>query len=146
NLRNWWTEQDKTQFQERGAKLSAHYSHYEPLEGHHVNGDLTLGENIGDLGGLTVALKAYEISLDGKPAPVLDGFTGEQRVLISWAQVWRAKYRDEALKQRLATDPHSPPYIRVIGLLPNIPQFYTAFDIKEGDAMYLAPEKRVKIW
>ncbi|WP_397472622.1 M13 family metallopeptidase, partial [Rheinheimera sp.] len=78
NLRNWWTEQDKTQFQERGAKLSAHYSHYEPLEGHHVNGDLTLGENIGDLGGLTVALKAYEISLDGKPAPVLDGFTGEQ--------------------------------------------------------------------
>ena len=132
NLRNWWTEQDKTQFQERGAKLSAHYSHYEPLEGHHVNGDLTLGENIGDLGGLTVALKAYEISLDGKPAPVLDGFTGEQRVLISWAQVWRAKYRDEALKQRLATDPHSPPYIRVIGLLPNIPQFYTAFDIKEG--------------
>ena len=146
NLRNWWTEQDKSQFQERGAKLSAHYSHYEPLEGHHVNGDLTLGENIGDLGGLTVALKAYEISLDGKPAPVLDGFTGEQRVLISWAQVWRAKYRDEALKQRLATDPHSPPYIRVIGLLPNIPQFYTAFDIKEGDAMYLAPEKRVKIW
>ncbi|CAM3785792.1 M13 family metallopeptidase [Rheinheimera salexigens] len=146
NLRNWWTEEDKTQFQQRGAMLSQHYSQYEPLEGYKVNGDLTLGENIGDLGGLTVALKAYEISLEGKEAPVMDGFTGEQRVFISWAQVWRAKYRDEALKQRLATDPHSPPYIRVIGLLPNIPQFYNAFDIKEGDAMYLAPEKRVKIW
>ncbi|MEH8019939.1 M13 family metallopeptidase [Rheinheimera metallidurans] len=146
NLRNWWTEQDKSQFQERGAKLSAHYSQYEPLAGHHVNGDLTLGENIGDLGGLTVALKAYDISLGGKTAPVMDGFTGEQRVLISWAQVWRSKYRDEAMKQRLATDPHSPPSIRVIGLLPNIPQFYTAFDVKEGDAMYLAPEQRVKIW
>ncbi|WNO61724.1 M13 family metallopeptidase [Rheinheimera sp. MMS21-TC3] len=146
NLRNWWTEEDKTQFQKRGAMLSAHYSQYEPLEGHKVNGDLTLGENIGDLGGLTVALKAYELSLNGQDAPVMDGFTGMQRVFISWAQVWRAKYRDEALIQRLATDPHSPPYIRVIGLLPNIPQFYEAFDIKEGDAMYLAPEKRVKIW
>lgn len=146
NLRNWWTEADNEHFRERTTQLSEQYSAYEPLPGSFVNGDLTLGENIGDLGGLTVALKAYQLSLHGKPAPVMDGFTGEQRFFISWAQVWRSKYRDEALKQRLATDPHSPPHYRVIGILPNIPEFYQAFDIKEGDAMYLSPEQRVKIW
>ena len=146
NLRNWWTEQDKGQFQARGAKLVGQYNKFEPLPGVNVNGAVALGENIGDLGGMTVALKAYQLSLDGKEAPVMDGFTGEQRFFISWAQVWRTKFREEALRRQLSTGPHSPAHYRVIGVLPNIPQFYTAFDIKEGDAMYLPPEQRVKIW
>lgn len=146
NLRNWWTEQDKGQFQARGAKLIGQYNKFEPLPGVNVNGAVALGENIGDLGGMTVALKAYQLSLEGKDAPVMDGFTGEQRFFISWAQVWRTKFREEALRRQLSTGPHSPAHYRVIGVLPNIPQFYTAFDIKEGDAMYLPPEQRVKIW
>jgi putative endopeptidase len=146
NLRNWWTEQDKTQFQERGARLIGQYNKFEPLPGLNINGALALGENIGDLGGMTVALKAYQLSLDGKEAPVLDGFTGQQRFFLSWAQVWRSQYREEALKRQLSTGPHSPAHYRVIGVLPNIPEFYTAFDIKEGDPMYTAPEQRVKIW
>lgn len=146
NLRNWWTEQDKGQFQARGAKLIGQYNKFEPLPGVNVNGAVALGENIGDLGGMTVALKAYQLSLDGKDAPVMDSFTGEQRFFISWAQVWRTKFREEALRRQLSTGPHSPAHYRVIGVLPNIPQFYTAFDIKEGDAMYIAPEQRVKIW
>lgn len=146
NLRNWWTEQDKAQFQARGAKLIGQYNRFEPLPGVNVNGAVALGENIGDLGGMTVALKAYQLSLAGKEAPVLDGFTGEQRFFISWAQIWRTKFREEALRRQLSTGPHSPAHYRVIGVLPNIPEFYTAFDIKEGDAMYLPPEQRVKIW
>ncbi|MDX1676515.1 M13 family metallopeptidase [Arsukibacterium sp.] len=146
NLRNWWTEQDKGQFQARGAKLIGQYNKFEPLPGVNVNGAVALGENIGDLGGMTVALKAYKLSLDGKDAPVMDGYTGEQRFFISWAQVWRTKFREEALRRQLSTGPHSPAHYRVIGVLPNIPEFYTAFDIKEGDAMYIAPEQRVKIW
>ncbi|WP_215396742.1 M13 family metallopeptidase [Rheinheimera oceanensis] len=146
NLRNWWTEQDKGQFQARGAKLIGQYNRFEPLPGVNVNGAVALGENIGDLGGMTVALKAYHLSLEGKEAPVMDGFTGEQRFFISWAQVWRTKFREEALRRQLSTGPHSPAHYRVIGVLPNIPQFYTAFDIKEGDKMYLPPEQRVKIW
>lgn len=146
NLRNWWTEQDKMQFQARGAKLIGQYNKFEPLPGLSINGALALGENIGDLGGMTVALKAYQLSLEGKEAPVLDGFTGQQRFFLSWAQVWRSQYREEALKRQLSTGPHSPAHYRVIGVLPNIPEFYTAFDIKEGDAMYIAPEQRVKIW
>ena len=146
NLRNWWTEQDKGQFQARGAKLIGQYNKFEPLPGVNVNGAVALGENIGDLGGMTVALKAYKLSLEGKEAPVMDGFSGEQRFFISWAQVWRTKFREEALRRQLSTGPHSPAHYRVIGVLPNIPEFYTAFDIKEGDAMYIAPEQRVKIW
>lgn len=146
NLRNWWTEQDKAQFQARGGKLIGQYNRFEPLPGVNVNGAVALGENIGDLGGMTVALKAYQLSLAGKEAPVLDGFTGEQRFFISWAQIWRTKFREEALRRQLSTGPHSPAHYRVIGVLPNIPEFYSAFDIKEGDAMYLPPEQRVKIW
>lgn len=146
NLRNWWTEQDKGQFQARGAKLIGQYNRFEPLPGVNVNGAVALGENIGDLGGMTVALKAYHLSLEGKEAPVMDGFTGDQRFFISWAQVWRTKFREEALRRQLSTGPHSPAHYRVIGVLPNIPEFYTAFDIKEGDKMYLPPEQRVKIW
>lgn len=146
NLRNWWTDADKTEFEKRGKQLVEQYNQYSPLEGMHVNGELTLGENIGDLGGLTVALKAYKLSLEGKDAPVIDGFTGEQRFFLSWSQVWRRKGREEYLRNMLLTDPHSPSEYRVIGIVSNIPEFYTAFDVKEGDKMYIAPEKRVKIW
>jgi len=146
NLRNWWTEQDETKFKALGQALSTQYSKYEPVPGHFVNGDLTLGENIGDLGGLTLAMRAYQISLNGQEAPVLDGFTGEQRVLLSWAQVWRGKYRDAAMQQMVATNPHSPPQYRVNGIVANLPQFYHAFDVKETDKMYITPENRVKIW
>ena len=146
NLRNWWTDADKAEFEKRGKQLVEQYNQYSPLEGMHVNGELTLGENIGDLGGLTVALKAYKLSLEGKEAAVLDGFTGEQRFFISWSQVWRRKGREQYLRNMLMTDPHSPSEYRVIGIVSNIPEFYTAFDVKEGDKMYIAPEKRVKIW
>ena len=146
NLRNWWTDADKAEFEKRGKQLVEQYNQYSPIEGMHVNGELTLGENIGDLGGLTVALKAYKLSLEGKEAAVLDGFTGEQRFFISWSQVWRRKGREQYLRNMLMTDPHSPSEYRVIGIVSNIPEFYTAFDVKEGDKMYIAPEKRVKIW
>lgn len=146
NLRNWWTESDQAQFKKRGEKFSAQYSAFEVFEGEFVNGDLTLGENIGDLGGLTIAYKAYQLSLNGKKSPVLDGFTGEQRVFLGWGQVWRRLYRDEALSERLVTDPHSPSRYRVNGIVQNMPEFYKAFDVKEGDGHYLTEEERVKIW
>ncbi|MBW8186380.1 M13 family metallopeptidase [Shewanella nanhaiensis] len=146
NLRNWWTDADREEFQKRGAQLSAQYSKYEALPGKHVNGDLTLGENIGDLGGLTVAARSYHLSLNGKEAPVIDGLTGEQRLFIGWSQVWRRNYRDEELSRRLMTDSHSPSHFRAMGTPRNIPAFYQAFDLKEGDKMFLAPEDRVKIW
>ncbi|MAD89969.1 MAG: peptidase M13 [Pseudoalteromonas sp.] len=146
NLRNWWSESDLAQFEQRGDQLVAQYNAFKPFEDAHVNGELTLGENIGDLGGLTVAYKAYMLSLGNEKAPVIDGYTGEQRFFMGWSQIWRRKYRDEELRNRLMTDSHSPSHYRVIGVLPNMPEFYKAFDVKEGDAMYLAPEKRVKIW
>lgn len=146
NLRNWWTKADEENFQERGKLFSEQYSGFEALEGEFVNGDLTLGENIGDLGGLTIAFKAYKMSLNGKPSPVLDGFTGEQRVFLGWGQVWRRLYRDEELRTRLVTDPHSPSRYRVNGIVQNMPEFYEAFDVKPGNAHYLPEEKRVKIW
>lgn len=146
NLRDWWTAEDLERFQQLGARLSAQYSQFEPFPGVFVDGDVALGENIGDLGGMTVALRAYKLSLGGEEAPVLDGFTGLQRFFIGWAQIWRANFREEALRRQLSTGPHSPPYYRVIGVLPNIPEFYQAFDVQPGDAMYLPEEERVKIW
>ena len=146
NLRNWWSESDKEQFTARGQMFSEQFSKFEVFPGEFVNGDLTLGENIGDLGGLTIAYKAYQLSLDGKESPVLDGFTGDQRVLLGWAQIWRRLYRDEALRDRLITDPHSPSEYRVNGIIQNMPEFYEAFGVKEGDGHYLKPEDRVKIW
>jgi len=146
NLRNWWTDNDKAEFEKRSKKLSAQYSAFKPFEDASVNGDLTLGENIGDLGGLTVAFRSYLLSLDGKKSEVIDGFTGEQRVFIGWSQVWRRKYRDEALRNKLMTDSHSPGKYRAFGTPRNIEAFYEAFDIKPGDGMYLPPEERVKIW
>ncbi|WP_025820714.1 M13 family metallopeptidase [Shewanella marina] len=146
NLRNWWSEQDEQEFKKRAEQLSAQYSQYEPLPGEFVNGDFTLGENIGDLGGLTVSALAYKLSLAGESSPVIDGLTGEQRLFVGWSQVWRRNYRDEELSRRLLTDPHSPSHYRAMGTPRNIEEFYEAFDIKQGDKMYLSEDERVKIW
>ena len=145
-LRNWWTDEDRAEFEKRTDRLVTQYDEFAPFDDLHVNGTFTLGENIGDLGGVSIALLAYKLSLDGKEAPVIDGFTGEQRVLLGYAQGWRSKSRDEALRRRIQTDPHSPPVYRTNGVVRNVPEFYEAFDVKKGDALYLAPEERVKIW
>ena len=145
-LRNWWTDEDKAEFKARTSVLVEQYSAFQPFEDLNVNGEFTLGENIGDLGGLAIALLAYKMSLNGEEAPVIDGFTGEQRVFIGYAQSWRGITRDEAIRNQINTDPHSPRQYRVNGVVRNIPEFYEAFDIAETDEMYLAPEERVKIW
>jgi len=145
-LRNWWTEQDKKEFEKRTAQLIAQYDSFQLFEDLNVNGTFTLGENIGDLGGLSIALKAYKMSLDGKEAPVIDGYTGIQRVFLGYAQAWMFKGREESVRQRTATDPHSPPKFRVNGVVRNVPEFYEAFDIKPEHALYLPEEERVKIW
>lgn len=145
-LRNWWTKSDLAEFKKRTNALVAQYSSFKPFTDLNLNGEFTLGENIGDLGGMTIALKAYHASLKGKPAPVLDGFTGDQRVFIGWGQVWLSKSREQAIRKQVATDPHSPAEFRINGVVRNIPEFYTAFHVKPGDSLYLAPEKRVKIW
>ncbi len=146
NLRDWWKPEDAEKFKARAQNLVAQYNAYAPFDDAHVNGELTLGENIGDLGGLTVAYAAYRLSLRGQEPPVLDGLTGDQRFFYGWSQIWRRKYRDEELRRRLLTDPHSPSHYRVIGIVSNIPAFYAAFDVKPDDKMFLPPEKRVKIW
>lgn len=145
-LRNWWTDQDREEFERRTAALIEQYNAFQPFEDLSVNGEFTLGENIGDLGGLAIAVKAYELSLDGEPAPVLDGYTGLQRVFLGYAQAWRGKTRDEALRVRIKTDPHSPRQYRVNGVVRNVPEFYEAFEIAETDELYLPAEERVKIW
>ena len=145
-MRNWWTAKDQTEFKKRTNALIAQYSGFKVFPDLNVNGNFTLGEIIGDLGGLSIALKAYKASLNGKPAPVMDGFTGEQRVFIGWGQVWLNKAREEALRNQVGTDPHSPAKFRVNGVVRNIPEFYTAFNVKATDSLYLAPDKRVKIW
>ncbi len=144
--RNWWTDEDRARFEQLTKALGAQYDAYCPLEGQCVNGGLTMGENIGDLGGVSMAYTAYQLSLGGKPAPVIDGLTGDQRFYLAWAQVWKSKYRDEALLRQLKTDPHSPGMYRANGPLRNLDGWYRAFEVKQGDAMYLAPEKRVQIW
>lgn len=146
NLRNWWSESDATAFRERTTTLVAQYAALSPLPGLNVNGQLTLGENIGDLSGLAVAYKAYRRSLGGREAPVIDGLTGDQRFFIGWGQVWRGLYREDALRQRVLTDPHSPSEYRTNQVLRNFDEFHTAFNTKPGDGMWLEPEKRVKIW
>jgi putative endopeptidase len=148
NLRNWWTDADKTEFQKRTKMLIEQYNGFEPqqLPGQHVNGALTIGENIGDLGGLTIAYKAYTISLKGKEAPTIDGLTGPQRLFVGWAQVWRSKYRDAAMSRQIATNPHSPPEFRCNGVIRNLTEFYQAFGVKEGDKLWLPAKSRVRIW
>ena len=150
-LEDWWTAQDRAEFERRTSALVAQYDAFSPaqLDGsHHVNGALTIGENIGDLGGLSIALKAYRIAL-GRPldeAPVIDGLTGVQRFFLGWAQAWRTKGRDEEVIRRLATDPHAPDEFRCNGVVRNVDEFCVAFDVQPGDALYLAPEERVRIW
>ena len=145
-MKNWWTPQDLAAFKKRTSALVAQYSSFKAFPDLNVNGDFTLGENIGDLGGLSIAIKAYKATLNGKEAPVMDGFTGMQRVFLGWGQVWAEKIREEALRSQIASDPHSPALFRVNGTVRNIPEFYEAFNIKPTDSLYLAPEKRVKIW
>ena len=145
-LRDWWQAVDNERFQLRTSRLVSQYNAFSPLEGMHVNGELTLGENIGDLSGLAVAYKAYHIALGDQQAPVLDGFTGEQRFFIGWAQVWARKYRDDELRRRLLTDPHSPSEYRCNGIVRNMPQYEKAFGVKAGDGLYLPPDQQVRIW
>ncbi|WCL55732.1 M13 family metallopeptidase [Gimibacter soli] len=146
NMRSWWTDEDRKAFEAQTAKLVGQYDGYEGLPGVNVQGKLTLGENIGDLSGLTAAYRAYKLSLKGQEAPVIDGLTGDQRFFLGWAQAWRAKYRPEALQQRLAADPHSPAYWRANGVVRNMPAFYDAYEVKDGDKLYLPEEERVTIW
>jgi predicted metalloendopeptidase len=146
NLRNWWTKEDEARFKAKTDMLVKQYDAFEPVPGYHVNGALTLGENIGDNSGLAIAYKAYKISLHGQPAPVIDGLTGDQRFFMGFGQVWRSKMRDEAQINQVKTDPHSPGQFRANGTLRNQAAFYEAFGVKEGDKMYLKPEDRVTIW
>jgi putative endopeptidase len=145
-LRTWWKPQDETAFKKLVDALVGQYDQYEALPGLNVNGRLTVGENIGDLGGLTVALEAYHMSLGGKPAPAIDNFSGDQRFFLSWAQAWRELNRDAALRNQVMSNPHSPGLFRVQGVVRNMDAWYEAFAVKPEDKLYLAPEQRVKIW
>lgn len=146
NLRMWWTPDDRQQFDDLAAGLVSQYNGYEPVAGNFVNGELTLGENIGDLGGLSVAYEAYRLSLNGGEPPVIDGLTGDQRFFLGWAQIWRRLYREPELLKRLITDPHSPSEYRVNGIVRNMDAWYEAFQIGPADPLYLKPDERVKIW
>ena len=145
-LRDWWTSQDEAEFQRRTRVLVEQFNAFSPLPGVNVNGELTLGENIGDLGGLAIAYRAYKNSLAGKAAPVIDGFTGDQRFFLGYAQCWRAKARDGYLRQQVLTGAHAWSEFRANGPLRNLPEFYAAFGVKPGDGLFLPPEKRVRIW
>ena len=148
NLNNWWTDSDRIEFEKRANALIAQYEELHPSEAPdvHVNGALTIGENIGDLGGLTIAIKAYELSLGGKAAPVIDGLTGAQRLFMGWAQCWRQKMRPEEVRRRVATDPHSPDEFRCNQVVRNLNEFYEAFSVKQSDALYLPESERIRIW
>lgn len=145
-LRDWWTEEDQTSFEARSQVLGDQFSKYEPLPGLFINPKLTMGENIADLGGLLLALDAYHASLKGQEAPVIDGFTGDQRVFLGWAQAWRGKMRDDILRLQVVSDPHSPRVYRVNGIVRNIDGWYEAFNVQPGHKLYLPPEERVRIW
>ena len=148
-IRDWWTEAANAAFQAKADALGAQYDQYEPIPGLRVNGRLTMGENIGDLGGLQMAYAAYQrhlASCCGGEAPVIDGLTGDQRFFLGWAQVWQGTYRDDEYRQRLLTDPHSPAEYRINGVVRNMDAWYEAFNVQPGDALYLPPEERVKIW
>jgi len=146
NLNDWWATSDNEEFTRRAKAFGAQYDASSPLPGTHVNSGLTMGENIADLAGVAMAYRAYKLSLKGKQAPVIDGYTGDQRFFIGWAQGWARKYRDDELRRRLLTDPHSPSEYRTNIIVSNLPEFYAAFDVKPGDKMYRAPADRVKIW
>jgi putative endopeptidase len=145
-LQSWWTDDDRKAFEARTTNLGAQFDTYEGLPGLHVNGKLTMGENIGDLSGLTIALQAYHFSLNGKDAPVLDGYTGDQRYFLGYAQVWREKNSDASMREQIIADPHSPAHFRVDGATRNVDAWYAAFDVKSGEKYYLPPDQRVHIW
>ena len=147
-LRNWWTDEDREAFDELGNALVEQYNQFCPLDDGEtcINGRLTLGENIGDVGGLSLAYRAYKLSLDGKEAPVIDGLTGDQRFFLAWAQVWRSQQREDNARQRLRTDPHSPERFRVNGVVRQMDAWYDAFDVTAEDELYLPPEERVHSW
>ena len=144
--RNWWTDEDRANFEDQANVIADQYAAFEPVPGYFVDGRFTLGENIGDVGGVSLAYRAYRMSLGGEEAPVIDGLTGDQRFFLAWAQVWQRKYREDALIQRLSSDPHSPAEFRVNGVVRNFDAWYEAFDVQPEDAMYLPPEERVTIW
>jgi putative endopeptidase len=147
NLNNWWTDEDLEQFTERGNKLADLYSSVEVLDSVYINGKFTLGENIGDLGGILGAYDGLMLHYENEEKPgKINGFTPEQRFFMSWATVWRTKVREEALRTQIKTDPHSPGQYRAYVPLQNVDAFYEAFDLKEGDDLYIAPEDRVRIW
>ena len=146
NLNNWWTDEDRGAFKELTEKLIAQYASYEPLDGKNVNGQLTLGENIADLSGLSIAHKAYRYSLNGEEPPEVAGWTGDQLFFVGWSRVWQRKYRDAEMVRRLLIDPHSPSECRANGPVGNISAFYQAFELKEGDALFKAKEDRIEIW
>ncbi|MGB7343831.1 MAG: M13 family metallopeptidase [Pirellulaceae bacterium] len=146
NLRKWWTEEDRTEFEKRAEGLVQQYDAFEPIAGNFVNGKLTLGENIGDLGGLSVAYEAYRLSLDDNKAPVIDGLTGDQRFFLGWGQIWRRLYREPELLKRLVTDPHSPSEFRVNGIVRNMDAWYKAFGVDSDAKLYLPADERVRIW
>jgi putative endopeptidase len=145
-LSDWWAPQDAAKFEAQIGRLGAQYDKFEPVKGAFIKGELTMGENIADLGGVLLALDAYHASLHGKPAPVVDGLTGEQRFFLGFAQVWREKVREDTVRQRLVTDPHSPGHYRVVGPLRNVDAWYQAFGVRPSDPMYLAPDQRTRIW
>ena len=145
-LNDWWTAEDAKTFEARAKILGEQYSKFEPLPGAKVNGELTMGENIADLGGVVIALDAYRASLKGKPAPVIDGLTGEQRVFLGWAQAWRGKLRDDAVRRQVVSDPHSPRQYRVNGVMRNIDAWYEAFKVKPEEKLFIDPKDRVRIW
>jgi predicted metalloendopeptidase len=146
SLNDWWTQKDSMAFTARAAKLIKQYEDFEALPGLKLNGRNTIGENIGDLGGLNMAYHAYRLSLKGQEAPVIDGLTGDQRFFLSFGQIWRQKYRDEALREQVLSDVHSPSYFRANGPVRNMDAWYAAFDVKPGEKLYLPPEERVQIW
>jgi putative endopeptidase len=145
-LTDWWHPEDAAKFQTEATKYGAQYDAYSVAPGVNVKGAQTMGENIADLGGILLALDAYHASLHGQPSPVLDGFTGDQRVFLGWAQVWRTKARPDALKQQVASDVHSPARFRVDGPMRNVDAWYDAWGVKSDDKLYLKPEDRVRIW
>jgi putative endopeptidase len=144
--RNWWSDEDRANFDVLTTALAAQYDQFEPVPGYFIDGNFTLGENIGDVGGLSLAYRAYQMSLNGQEAPVIDGYTGDQRFFLAWAQAWQRKYREDALIRRLTSDPHSPAEFRVNGVVRNFAEWYEAFDVTPEDDMYLPPAERIRIW
>jgi putative endopeptidase len=146
NLHQWFTADDLMRFRDKTQALVAQYDQYEPVPGFHVNGALTLGENVADNSGLAIAYRAYKLSLAGKSSPVIDALTGEQRLYYGWAQVWRGKSRAPETIRLIKVDPHAPQEVRGLATLRNQPGFYEAFGVKEGDRMYLPPGQRITLW